>query len=125
MGTAKRSIIWNGWKYSVPYAENPNRQMRSEVNAADQKHSSENEVRNNSQDAQPQVANRHDKDCPPHQGDHRGQSQGSCAGNSRHACKYFDGHRFVPLRLYVKLAACMALADAGPIICHQDRVAGV
>ena len=125
MGLAERAIVWNRRKFGVPDAEDPNRQMRREVNAADKKHRSENEVRNNGQDAQPQVANRHDQDCPPHQGDHRGECQSSGAGYCRCTCEYFESHRFILLRLHMKLPVRMALADAGPIIGDQDRVAGV
>lgn len=125
MGIAKRAIIWDRRKFGVPHAEDPNRQMRCEVNAADKKHRSENDVRNNSQDSKPQISNRNYKDCPPHQSDHHGESQSCGAGYRPHSCKYFDDHRRPPVRLYTKLAVPMALADAGPIVGDQDRVAGV
>jgi hypothetical protein len=85
-------------KFSVPNSENSDGQMRCQINAADQKHRSDHDIRDNRQNAKRKSRNGDGGDRALHQRDHGDQSESGSAQYSRHPGKYFPDHEISPRR---------------------------
>jgi hypothetical protein len=80
----------------MPDAENPDRQVRRNIDASNQKNCSQNNVRDDRKDPERQIGNGYRQDGTLHQKEHGGQSQRGGADHRSHARGNLDSHLPLP-----------------------------